>query len=357
MASEATLTVAGRVHRGWKEARVVRSLERLAGSFELTLTDRWTAGDAPTVIVPGQACSLSLAGVPVITGYVDEVRPAISATAHEIRVSGRDVAGDLVDCAPDYRPGEWRGLDLARLVEALAAPFGIPVRVLADTGAPIEVFRAEQGETAWEAIERAARLRSVLVTSDGLGGLDLISPPGARADVGLRLGENLVSAAGVYSAMERYSQYTVKAQQESSDFLSEESAAYVVGRASDAGVGRARPMTRVLEAPGDTATAQRRAEWEARVRRARSRRAVVTVQGWRQRGETGPLWAPNQLADVYVPDLGIDRDLVISEAEYSKGARGTTTRLTLMDPAAFRPEPARPPRSSAADALDAWWSS
>ena len=108
MAAEAILTAAGRVHRGWKEVRVVRSLERLAGSFELTLTDRWAAGDAVTVIVPGQACSLSLAGVPVITGDVDEVRPSISATAHEIRVSGRDVAGDLVDCAPDYRPGEWR---------------------------------------------------------------------------------------------------------------------------------------------------------------------------------------------------------------------------------------------------------
>ncbi len=353
---EVELTVDGRRHLGWKEARVMRSLERAAGSFDLRLSDRWAPGDPVTAIAPGAPCSLAVDGEPVLTGFVDQVRPSVGPDSHEISVSGRDAAGDLVDCAPDWDPGEWSQRALPELVAALAAPFGIGVRVETDTGAPIPVFRAEQGETAWEAIERACRLRGVLCASDGLGGLLLLRPPGARAEAGLALGDNLLSASGVYQATERFSHYIVKAQQPSSDFLEEEDAATVIAVAEDPGVRRFRPFLRISEGPADTAAAQARVDWEAEVRAARARRAVLGVQGWRQRGTAGALWAPNQLVSVTVPGLGLDgRQLVVIEVEYARGPRGTTSRLTCMDAAAFRPEPKRPKRGDDNDSLEEHW--
>lgn len=353
---EVALSVAGRRHLGWKEARVVRSLERAAGSFELVLSDRWRAGDAVAAIVPGAACSVALDGETVITGFVDQVRPSIDSQTHEIRVAGRDKAGDLVDCSEDWRPGEWANLALPQLVAALAAPYGMPVEALAPAGAPIPLFRVEQGETTWEAIERACRLSGLLCVSDGLGGLQLLRPPGPRAAVGLAIGANLLAAGGVFDAVERFSEYVVKAQQASSDFLDESAAAFVVGRASDPGVRRHRPFLRIAEAPAGSGTAQQRAEWEATVRAARSRRAVLTVQGWRQQGSAGALWALNQLVSVTVPDLGLQgRDLVVAEVEYQRGPNGTTTRLTCLDPAAFAPAPATPQAAGTSNGLDAWW--
>lgn len=122
----------------------------------------------------GQSLTLRINGQTVISGWLDQVSQRISATRHQISISGRDKTGDLVDCAAIHPGSQWRNRTLAQIAADLCAPFGIAVRwqVNDDTAArPFSSFTLENSETVADALTRSARHRGVLVTSNADGDL------------------------------------------------------------------------------------------------------------------------------------------------------------------------------------------
>ncbi|MBF0248041.1 MAG: hypothetical protein HQL36_08225 [Alphaproteobacteria bacterium] len=298
---------------------------------------------ARKAILPGQKGIVAVDGEVFITGYVDDVSPAYSGTSHDVTVDGRDATGDLVDCSAIHQPGEWQGLKLEAIAAILAKPFGIPVKALCDTGTPFRKFRIEEGETAFEAIERACRMRAVLPVSDGRGGLQIIRAGSGRTMVSLKRGQNILEASARLSHRDRFSQYIVKGQQPSwADQIPADQLAQVRGDATDPGARRHRPLLIIAEQSVDGASSQDRATWEANVRAARARQVTVVVQGWRERPD-GALWSPNRLVRLADDWLAIDQDMLITGVTFSKGDQGTRTELSLMPPGAFElkaePEP------------------
>ena len=110
--------------------------------------------------------------------------------------------------------------------------------------------------------------------------------------------------------------------------------------ATDPVVTRHRPLTLLAEQALDDAEAAERAAWEADVRAARARRLTVRVRGWRERGDTGPLWAPGVLVRVTDDWLAVDTDMLVGAVLYELDDEGTRTTLSLAPPAAYsgRPE-------------------
>lgn len=337
MSGEVSLRVGGTVWNGWKSVTVTRALDAISGSFSLTLADRWQEGSVTWPLAPGLAVSVALEGETVLSGYIDETGPSFDKSSHGIGVSGRDAACDLVDCSAVHTPGEWGDIRLERLARILAAPFGLAVRCETATGRPIPTFKLQTGETAYEALERACRMRGVLAVSDGRGGI-VLAAIGQERSAALEQGVNVLSASAKASLKDRFSQYIVNASQQGSDDLSGALASAVRGEASDPAVPRYRPMVVTAEGQASTGAAVRRAHWEASVRAARGTSLEVTVQGWRQ-SEGGPLWPLNAMAPVRIPYLLTEQDLLISGVEYTISDSGTLTRLTLTRPDAFQPEP------------------
>lgn len=340
------LAVGGRSYEGWTAGTVTRALETIAGTFSIRLSEKSPGLVTPRHVKPGDRCRVTLHGEPAITGRVDTVRTSHSAETHEVEIAGRDDAGDLVDCSAASEPGEWHDETLERIVAALAQPFGIEVGAL-EPSAPFRRFRIEEGETAFEAIERGCRMRGVLPLSDGAGGIVLGRPARSRAGVRLERGVNILSASGEASWRGRHSDYTLLGQQPASEEVSPEAAAHVIAATRDPGVTRHRPLTMIAEQALDTAEAEERIEWEAVVRAGRARRATITVQGWRERPAPGaPIWAPGRLVQVRDDWLGLDREMLIAAVQQSTGPEGTLTRLTLYPESAFvariRPEPEEP---------------
>lgn len=349
----ARLTLGGGSHEGWTEITVRRSIESLAGSFQLAVTDRDPGTMQPRAVTPGAACTLALGGETVITGFVDAVDVSHDSESHSIGIQGRDRAGDLVDCSADQQ--EWKDETVDVIAAAIAAPFGIGVG-LADGVAPGEPFRKftiERGETAWDAIDRLTRMRAVLAVSDGRGGIQLTRAGRETASVRLERGVNILAAQGRADASRRHSTYTVLGQRAGDDEIHAGEArnmTQVRAEAQDAGITRHRPLVLLAEqgvSPGD---AQERADWEAAVRRGRSREIVATVQGWRER-PGGDLWTPGKLVRVVDDWLGLDRDLLIATVEQKLSGDGTRTALTLMPKSAFLPEPDTEVRGSGTDAI------
>lgn len=168
-----TLLAGGTVYGGWKSVRVVRSMQQCANSFELGLAERWSGQDVRLPVRPGAECTVMMGRAVVVTGYVDGAEVDVDAGQRTVAVAGRDKTADLVDCSALHKPGQWRGAKIEAIAQDLCKPFDVRVRTDVNTGQPLASFALQAGESVFEALERAARIRALLLVSDGAGALVL----------------------------------------------------------------------------------------------------------------------------------------------------------------------------------------
>ena len=171
-----TLVVGGQAYGGWKSLEVERGIEQLAGEFQLTLTHRWPGEDAPIGLREGLPCEVKFGQDLLITGYIDTIDIDLTDTSCRLSVSGRDKTGDLVDSSAIHGSGQWKNVRLEQIVRDICKPFGIEVLVQTDTGEAISSFSLDDGEKAFDAIDRAARSKAILVSSSPAGQLVLTVP-------------------------------------------------------------------------------------------------------------------------------------------------------------------------------------
>ncbi len=329
------LHVNGKVYGGWKEARVTRSIDAVSGKFDLSVTDRWEADSQPWQIFPGDECVIKIDGETLITGYVDQASPEYDANGHGINISGRDKTCDLVDCSAVVKSYELRGLRLEEIAAALAKPFGIKVRAEASTGAKFDTFAIQPGESCWEAIERAARQRFMVVTTNGAGDLVIASIGDSRAADALVEGKNIKRAAATYDYTERFSEYIVKGQAPAKNDGSEPPKIAVQSKAIDPAITRYRPKVLTSETQATDGSAQDRAELEASTRAGKSTKISATVVGWKM--SNGQLWPLNVLVNLRSPMLVADDvDLLISQLSFViSESEGIVTEMSLVKPGTY----------------------
>ncbi|MDP2153799.1 MAG: hypothetical protein Q8J66_09100 [Methylotenera sp.] len=330
------LKVNGNIYGGWKSASIPFGIEQISNSFEISVTDRWAGQDNPYPISIGSACQVLLDGETVITGYVDDNTPEFDANSHAISIVGRDKTGDLVDCSAIHKTGQWVNATLDKIVRDICAPFGIKVIINAPLGDRFTTFSIQEGETAHECIDRACRMRAVMPTSDGKGNLVITRAQSGAPVAELAQGENILYGRGNLSMRERFSHYYIKGQDRGSDddIDSPESHTQVSATATDSFVKRYRPLIVLAEDKGAHSTFKQRAEWERNVRRGRSARATVRINGWRN--VNGELWRANTLVHVVSEYLGADANLLIVGGTYILDeTQGMITELSLVGREAF----------------------
>lgn len=333
------LLVGGRVYGGWKRVEVQRSIEQMAGGFILELTHRWPGVDVAPGLREGLPCQVLLGGDVVITGYIDQFEPDLSDANCAIRVEGRDKTGDLVDCSAVHKGGQWANVPLERIVRDIALPFGISVVLQPglNQGAPFKSFALEDGERAFDAIDRACRLRSVLCTSTALGEVWLGDAGDTETGVTLQEGVNLKRISATHSWKDRYSRIIVKSQTAGDDESSGAAVAQLRSEATDEEIDRYRPLIVQAEHGDNRASLSERARWEIGVRMGRGKRGKAVVVGWRMgaNGTEGELWQPNTLARVISPRMNLDMDVLIVSCVYTLTEQGALTELTFSRPEAF----------------------
>ena len=331
----AELKIDGVYYGGWKTVRVTRSIEQMAGTFELEVTERWPGQPQASPIKPGQACQLFLDGTAIITGWVDVVSPDYDADKHTIRVAGRDKTCDLVDSSAIHKSGQWHNVKIDQLAKDLLKPFGVGLVVDADLGKAFSSWNIQEGETVFECLERAARMRALLLTSNPAGHLVITRAGNVRLDAGLVEGRNIKAARAELGRKERFSTYIAKAHGRLGADGDIEHASPSASVKDDI-ITRYRPLIVLAESHSENASLRDRAEWERNVRRGRSARGSVTVQGWKQPG--GAVWQPNALISVTSPLLWLDNaEMLIVGCTYSLDDRqGTLTELAIAKPESFQ---------------------
>jgi prophage tail gpP-like protein len=327
---------------GWQGYGVQLSMQRLSGSFTLQVTDRWAGQDTIRPVQAGSACELTVDGEVLITGYVDVRAPKYNSQEHRMALSGRDKTADLIDCTAAST--QWIGRGLADIARTLARPFGIKVVDLANVNAPFTTLKPDDGETVFEALERAARIRGVLLTTDGTGNLILTRAGSLRAHDPLVLGDNILTGQPEVDLRNVFSHYTLKGQMPGTDEFFGAPTAGVMATAIDTRIGRYRPVTLMAEQSLDSASASDRITWEQNVRWGRAQSVVYEVMGHRQ--SNGDLWRPNMLVNVTdaYAELAEDERL-ITDVSYSLDDNGERVELTVMPKEAFAIGPLPEPKA------------
>ncbi len=352
------LRVDGRDFSGWKSVQVTRGLEQVASSFVLQSRPAFPGDDNPVQIRPGSACEILIGDDTVLTGYVDDVSPRYDKKQHVLSVTGRSKVADLVDCSATAEPGQWRNQTLAQIARALAATYSVEVVAAADPAAVIPRVVAQTGESVVAVLERAARLRAVILTDDAQGRLVLTQAGTDEASDALEQPGNILAGAGRFSAADLYTDYVCKGQHVGSDEVYAESAAAPFGEASDTTLSRTRTLVLPAEQGADIDRCKTRATWEAATRAGKASGAVYTVAGWRQRD--GSLWEHNRLVRVKDSLLAIDGTLLIVSVTLSIGDTGAYASLAVAPAAGYQPLPPQKPRprgsktKTATDGVGIW---
>ncbi len=335
--AEVSLLVNNRRYRGWESIRIDRSIENIAGSFTLSVNDRWASQDEPWPIAEEDECRVEIDGEIVIDGWIDRRTPQLDGATRRLTFTGRDRAGALVDNSTILDQWSFRNASVLDIAQKVADPFGITISVA--PGVTIEKIKklvVNPGDRAFNVIARAAEPSGVLAVSDGVGGVVLTRSGTARATA-LVEGVNIHAITGDFNAAQRYYRYVVASQAPGTNNANGE-ALRVLAEAFDEEVRRTDRVLWIRPDQGmDKASAKRRADWEARIRAAKADSVTATVLEWRQ--PSGELWTPNYLIAVKSPGVGVNGDMLIANVGHSISQSGVTTDLRLVRPDAFTPSP------------------
>ncbi|EAN8635984.1 baseplate protein [Salmonella enterica subsp. enterica serovar Montevideo] len=333
MSNTVTLRTDGRLFTGWTSVSVTRSIESVAGYFELGVNV--PPGTDLSGLAPGKAFTLEIGGQIVCTGYIDSRRRQMTADSMKITVAGRDKTADLIDCAAVYSGGQWKNRTLEQIARDLCAPYGVTVRwELSDkeSSAVFPGFTLDHSETVYEALVRASRARGVLMTSNAAGEL-VFSRAASTATDELVLGENLLTLDFEEDFRDRFSEYTVKGYARTNgaegDDIDAKSIVSRKGTATDSDVTRYRPMIIIADSKITAKDAQARALREQRRRLAKSITFEAEIDGWTRRD--GQLWMPNLLVTIDASKYAIKTtELLVSKVNLILNDQdGLKTRVSL----------------------------
>ena len=334
----------GKVYRFWKRASVTRGMEQLAGTFELEVMPGQDDG-ALLELQEGTACRIALDGETVIDGYIDHFSAGLELSGRTLRLSGRDKTCDLVDCTAQP-PNQYLNQSPERILASLLAPFGVPLVVEGDLGAPFASFAIEPGETVHEAVVRLCRARGFLPIADRRGGLRVLRPASVLEPVAIEEGENVKAASADYDASELFSAITVKGQSAGTKDARGRIRNGAAFAATDPRVQRFRPLVVIAQGQATAADCQRQALWEMASRNGKALKAEATLYGWRQ-APGGKLWDIDQLVRVELPSCYVDEPLLVVGVTYTLDAEGgSEAKLSLLRREAMLPEPIDPSDAS-----------
>lgn len=332
-----TLKVHGVELRGWTRVRVTRSVERVPADFEIELTDVVPDEQKAVSVSPGDKCEVWIGNDKVITGYVNLWSPTIDATAHSIRVAGRSLSQDLVDCNAEWPKGQISNCSALQIAQGFAKAYGITVTSDVDAGPTILFYLIARTDTAFSIIERACRWASRLAYDQPDGSLLLTTEGKKKAAGAIKQGENVERATHVWNDYETFKTYNVY-NQSTQAFENMGGGPSLVAHATDPNVKRNRQkfMVQEMDEPRQNYSEQR-AKWEAARRMGRAHKLQVRVDSWRSGGK---LWEPNTLVTVDLPAWKIvGKSYVLGDVTFLRDDKGTHADLGLMLPGSYLPEP------------------
>jgi len=330
-------------YEGFSSINVTRSIEAISGSFSLNATI--SQGNSFPIKV-GDKCRIVIDGTSVINGFVENISVSYSQDKHNINIQGRDRTADLIDSSVIDELTYEGSISLRRIIGQTLRNLSITDISVSDEIGNLEDFddtereAADIGENAFDFIERYARKRQALLTTDGEGNILITrssnNPISTNLLNEIEGSNNIIKNASVnYNYTERFNRYTISSQGNASIDIGAEISPDVLtdqqGESIDEEIRIGRQIVINAETSMSDATAADRALWERNIRSGRSRIYNVTVYGFMAE-EDGLLWKPNFLVKIKDDFADIDAQMLIRSVTYSQSNdAGSTTTLEFVE--------------------------
>lgn len=308
------------------DASVTLSISAMSDYFTFTAS----AVKGFPVLVEGDPVQVQVDGEQVLDGYVDTVNGSEGEGAHTVTYSGRDRTGDFVDSTldimPELTPSD--ALTLKAIIQATLDHLGLRLSVI-DTVLTAPFNKAEDkivpkvGDSAFEFVQKFARKRQVLLTSNPNGDIVIAqASPVDRGDRVYRAGgaSNILSQRWTVNGTAKFNKYIARGQLAPSalDFsgsYGNEEVASQTGEAVDSDVRAGRQsVVRTTESYSDAQLADR-AKWSRQLAKARATSFMCTVKGHSTQGVP---WAPNTLVGVNSEVADISRKMLLDSVTFAE---------------------------------------
>jgi len=364
------LVVDGVPYTNFTAMAVTQNIETFAGQFSFSAIDVNGAFNAKSYPVKlGSLCKVTISGVPVLTGYVESVNVDTSNTTHSVTVAGRDVTCDLVDSTmPATFSPSAQNISLVSLINQVQALFGLALPVInqvtdLEDFTSFEIVAPDAGQSAHDYLEKFARKKRVMLTTNGAGAIVITRASGNPLGMSFinrrndtRLQNNVLSSSVSYDYSQRFSRYIVGSQanmqgmNEAGD-TDNESIVDAQAEASDTSMTRnTRVLYLVAENVSDVSALKERAEWEANIRMARSRQYSCVIDTHTVRTGT-PLWF-NRTAMVIDDNAAINETMLIKSVTFKENLNeGIETAVDFVVANAYTLELAAPVSTQDANSI------
>ena len=320
----------------WNRIQITKSLDEICHSLtlELPVSQRTNIAVHDTVEVRfyNKYITHNNGNLRVTTVLIDESTDTTDNGRKYITVLGRSPARDIIDSAWTGKAG---GSDLLTVAKSIAGQFNIIVDHLPRGQNNTETVSSFEWdcESPWTKLLNAADNQGYVFTSNEAGNLYL-TKSGRDAEQWhfiLAEGANIKSVETTEAGAEQFHEYVVVSSG-------------VKGSAVDGRCKNKRVLTLNLSDFNlDQEKAKRRALIE--LYRRRKRTTKVTVSGWgltdeqiKSFGSTEEkelFFNPNFLIPVYIPSVGIDGKMMISEVEYRAEPTAFDCTVSLVNPEVY----------------------
>jgi prophage tail gpP-like protein len=329
------LKIGGRVHHGWMDYEIDSDLLTPADAWRVRLAQ--PVIDLPPEVAEGASVEVRMGGETVLNGILDERVLSVSESQHALMLNGRDMAGVLLDCSAPILSA--RQITLEDVLVKIVRSLGIRnYRIDADGVILREKVNTEPGDSAWDALRRAAEANGLWpwFEPDGtlvVGGPRYDTPPVAtlvmRAD---GKGNNVLSLSERRSIVERYSEVTVFGQSTASGSQGGERDGQnnIKSTVIDDGVVAYRPKVVVDHEAVNSAIARARGRKVISDSRLKSYTLSAVVPG--HRTDDGVLWKPGQRVVVKSEPHKLDGVYFIMARRFTcDRSNGRRTHVTLKE--------------------------
>ncbi|WP_261174559.1 phage baseplate assembly protein [Chromobacterium amazonense] len=326
-----SLQINGRQHGDWTHYAIDSDLAMAADGWQVSLG--LPGGVFPPDVEPGAMVKVQVGGETVLLGRIDDISHSVSPGSHQLALSGRDLAGMLLDCsAPLFTA---KGMTLQDVLDNVVKPLGIAnIRVDAKAQGQIEKINVDPGNSAWDVLTRAAQANGLTAWFDpdgtlAVGGPDYSRPASARLI--LRRdgkGNNVLSLAETRSHAQRYSELTLLGQGHGQALTAGRHA--MRHQTFDSDVCYHKPRIQVEPDAASPAELAARADKMLADARLAGYTLTATVAG--HRDSQGALWTPGQRIEVESEPHGIHGTYFLMARTFEGGrGQGCVTRLTLKE--------------------------